>query len=363
MARQLSHLVLSAAALWIAPASLAADDATPLAHYAFEADEALDTGPDSFAVFEPSHGDVSLTAAFRVSGRRAVLLHDMPGDGDFPELQGYFPLRVDGVLSIRFAVMTPDPAMPWNVALAGPEGFMLEPGGIAFWLKAQDGVLRHVTDSIPVRLVSLRPFVWYFVDLRYDVAAGRYDLTIREESNLAPLVRLRQQPGASSAAASPIDKFSFVGDVERDAAACDLFVDDISLALSPAMSLPPFVAPGRRALFVDEWLQALRIDESSSDHERAFVAAIQRGDFNAAESKALDQAQINTHDAVWRERAGDAAYLLGDRVNALRRYIAATELDPSRALAWLKRADLHHLFGEVEAERRCRERIYGALHE
>ncbi|MFN7966680.1 MAG: hypothetical protein U0V87_13435 [Acidobacteriota bacterium] len=362
MARRLPRLVLSAAALWFAP-MLHADDAMPIAHYAFEAGEALDTGPDSFAVFEPAHGDVTLTAAFRVSGRRAVLLHDVPGDGDFPELQGYFPLRTDGVLSIRFALMTPDPAMPWNVALAGPEGFMLRPGGIAFWLEAEDGVLRHVSDSIPKRLLSLRSFVWYFIDVRYDVAAGSYDLTIREESREAPLIDLRRQPGASAAIASPIDKFSFVGDVEHDAHASDLFVDDISLALSPATPLPPIVAPGRRALFVDEWLRTLRADNVADENERLFIDAIQRSDFSGAQNVALDQIRRHDRDATWTERAGDAAYLLGDRVNALRRYVAATELDPSRVLAWLKRADMHHLFGEVDAERRCRERIYGALHE
>jgi hypothetical protein len=43
---------------------------------------------------------VRLSDAFHLSGHRAVELKDVPGDSDFPELQGYFPCRApDGSTS------------------------------------------------------------------------------------------------------------------------------------------------------------------------------------------------------------------------------------------------------------------------
>src|SRR5262249_29841148 len=79
------------AALALAAAlALGAAPATVLVRYGFD-DDALDTGPDTFAVFRAAHGRVGLSSAFRVSGYRSVEISDVHGNGDFSELQGYFP--------------------------------------------------------------------------------------------------------------------------------------------------------------------------------------------------------------------------------------------------------------------------------
>lgn len=346
MARQLPRLALTGlVGLALATPLTPASDEALIARYEFEAKEALATGPDTFAVFRPLQGDVSLTRLFRFSGEQAVLLRDVPADGEFPELQGYFPERTSGTLVLRFALMSPDPQMPWNVALAGPKRFVLQKDGIAFWLKAEAGVMRHVSDSIPKKLLAIRPYVWYLVEVRYDIDAGRYDLSVREENATTPQVALRGQPNATASPASSVDKFSFVGDVEYDAAESTVVVDDIVIATSPTTELPPFVAPGRRALFVTTYLDPQ-------------VAAI---DAATAQDEALAQIERGEEPAVGYERAGDAAYRLGTYQIALERYIAATDLDPTRVIAWLKRADMHYLLHDLEGERNCRERIFGAL--
>ena len=60
--------------------------------YSFD-DDLLDTGPDTFAVFQFGQGSVTLSTMYRFSGYRSVEIRDVPGDKSFPELQGYFPLR------------------------------------------------------------------------------------------------------------------------------------------------------------------------------------------------------------------------------------------------------------------------------
>jgi len=68
-----------------------------LASYSF--DDTVATGPDTFAIWQGARhtatgkGRVSLSTAFHVSGYRSVEIKDVAGDGDFPELQGYFPAR------------------------------------------------------------------------------------------------------------------------------------------------------------------------------------------------------------------------------------------------------------------------------
>ena len=108
-------------------------------------------------------------------------IRDVAGNGDFSELQGYFPTQRTGRVFAHFALLTARPEEELNVALAGPRRFQLGKDGIAFWLATREGRFVHVSDSIPKKLAPVRGFAWYIVDVAYDVAAGRYDLTIHEE--------------------------------------------------------------------------------------------------------------------------------------------------------------------------------------
>ncbi len=226
-----------------------------LVSYSF--DEAIATGPDTFAIWQGARhtstgrGRVSLSTAFHVSGSRSVEIKDVAGDGDFPELQGYFPVRGTGRLFFHFAFLTTDPKEELNVALAGPRFFQLEKDGIAFWLGTREGGLVHISDSIPKRLVPVEAFVWYTVDVAYDVAPGTYALTIHREGQEQALVALRDQPNAARKAASAINKFSFVGSPHNDLSNVVYYVDDVVVGTDESVTTHPFVAPGRRKLFVD----------------------------------------------------------------------------------------------------------------
>src|SRR6266571_6760810 len=93
-----------------------------LAKYSFD-DQLTDTGPDTFAVFQNAKGHVRLVSNIRYSGYRSIELRDVAGDGDFPELQGYFPERKTGELYFHFAMLVVNPDQTLNVALAGPSHF------------------------------------------------------------------------------------------------------------------------------------------------------------------------------------------------------------------------------------------------
>jgi tetratricopeptide (TPR) repeat protein len=229
-----------------------------LVSYSFDDHEVV-TGPDTFAVFEKARGRVDLSATFRFSGYRSVEIQDVAGDGQFPELQGYFPLRRSGELFAHFAILTTDAMEPFNVALAGPQWFSVRKDGIGFWLEAREGVLFHHSDSMPRRLFPLRPFVWYVVDIRYRVEAGIYDLTIHEEGYEDPVISLNQQLNASAQPGSAVDKFSFIGDRGEDTSNVVYYVDDVVLSADEQVPLPPFVAPGRRKMFIDAWLEYERL--------------------------------------------------------------------------------------------------------
>ena len=79
-----------------------------LVSYGFD-DVELATGPDTFAVFARSRGTVRLNSSNKLSGYRSVEIRDVAGDGDFPELQGYFTPRSRGKLFLHFAFMTATP--------------------------------------------------------------------------------------------------------------------------------------------------------------------------------------------------------------------------------------------------------------
>ena len=223
-----------------------------LVRYSFD-DGLTDTGPDTFAVFQNAKGHVRLSPELRYSGYRSIELRDVAGDGDFPELQGYFPERKNGNLYFHFAMLVANPNEPLNVALAGRSHFSITEHGIAFWLKTRDGMLFHVSDSIPKKLFQVDPFTWYVVDTRLDITGGTYDLTIRKEGTAEPLVALKEQPNSANAPGSSVDKFSFVGSVFEDDSNVTFYVDDVILGTDEKVTLGPFVAPGRRKLFIDRW--------------------------------------------------------------------------------------------------------------
>ena len=115
-----------------------------LVSYSFD-DNTLTTGPDTFRIFQNARGFVRLSSANRFSGYRSIEIHDVAGDKDFPELQGYFPARTRGKLFLHFALTTADPSEELNIALAGPAGFGLARGGI-----------EEAVPNAAVRLVSRR---------------------------------------------------------------------------------------------------------------------------------------------------------------------------------------------------------------
>ena len=227
-----------------------AAQAGSLVSYSFD-DDRLDTGPDTFRIFEHSRGRARLSPEFRYSGYYSVEIRDAADDGGFPELQGYFPVQDSGTLHVRFAFMTPDPLEPFNIALAGPEWFSMKRDGIGFWLKNRHGYFYHVSDSMPKRLAPIVPFIWYLVDLTYHVDAGDYDLIIHEEYRDDPLVDIRQVTNATHSPQSRINVFSFIGDLP-DKSNAVFYVDDVEIH-SDRVGPRALVAPGRRKLFVDYW--------------------------------------------------------------------------------------------------------------
>lgn len=229
----------------------AAPPAAPAVFVSYSFDDDVATGPDTFAIYRYGKGHVRLSQAFHVSGYRSVELRDVKGDGAFPELQGYFPEQRRGRLYFHFAFLVANPREELNIALAGPRWFQKEKDGIAFWLGTRGGRLVHVTDQVEKGLLAVEPFVWYAVDVAYDVDRGRYDLSLVREGQAEPLVALREQPNTPGRPGSAVDKFSFVGAPFADTSNVDYFVDDVTLSSDRPPARRPFVAPGRRKLFVD----------------------------------------------------------------------------------------------------------------
>jgi tetratricopeptide (TPR) repeat protein len=379
-ARHAGAIFAAAVALAATPTpaadALATARGSVLASYSFDDDVA--TGPDTFAVWQGARhnkggrGHVRLSEAFRLSGHRAVELKDVAGDGDFPELQGYFPVQGAGRLYFHFAFLTTDPAQELNVALAGPRFFQMEKDGIAFWLGTRDGRLVHYSDSIPKRLFVPQAFTWYVVDVAYDISAGRYDLVIRTEGESAPLVSLRSQPNTTSRPGSAVDKFSFVGSPFADRSSVVYYVDDVVIGSDASVTRLPFTAPGRRKLFIDlfgEYQRLLRerprclpalgpedlgfdADDLEALSRAGFSDALQRllegtpGPRVSSEQGPEHWRRVLAAAAGWSE--GCAALERGDGVQALDRFTAAADevpggplypLSAALALAALKRID------------------------
>jgi tetratricopeptide (TPR) repeat protein len=237
--------------------SVAAPPSSILVQYSFD-DGLLDTGPDTFTVFQKAKGSVRLNTQNRFSGYRSIEIRDVAGDKDFPELQGYFAARTRGKVFAHFALMLTDPAEELNIALAGPEWFALRKNGIGFWLKTIDGFLCHHSDSMPKKLFAVTPFTWYVLNVVYDVDAGAYSLVIYREGQPDPIIALADQPNASNQAGSAVDKFSFIGDAGTDLSDVVYYVDDVVVGADESITQLLFVAPGRRKLFVDYWNDSQR---------------------------------------------------------------------------------------------------------
>jgi len=256
-ARRLAPAAAAILAILVSAPSAAAPPPGLLVGYSFD-DDQVASGPDTFAVYRAAQGHVGLSTAFRLSGYRSVEIRDAAGDLRFPELQGYFPKREHGTLYAHFALLTTDSREAFNVALAGPEWFALAKDGIGFWLQGRNGFLYHYSDSMPKKLTPLRPFVWYVVDLTYRVDEGNYDLLIREEGQAQPLVVRQDQANAASQPGSAVDKFSFIGDHGDDLSNVVYYVDDVILTADGPVDTQSFAAPGRRRLYIDAWLDAMR---------------------------------------------------------------------------------------------------------
>jgi hypothetical protein len=340
------HFVLAAALL-----AAAGDSPHTLVRYSF--DEHVDTGPDTFRVFQYSKGTVALASNARLSGWQSLEIRDVAGDGTFPELQGYFALRRHGRLYAHFAFLTTDVSQDLNIALAGPGHFALRKDGMAFWIAVKDGALVHypatrtrgpvrlagIGDCVPTRLLAVEPFLWYVVDLTYDVDAGTYDLVVQQEGRAEAVVRLEKQKNAVGQRASAVDKFSFIGDLE-DAGSVTYYVDDIVIGTDERIRQLPFVAPGRRKLFVDRFADAER-----RTRERSCLPVLDPSDFGftSADVAALSGAGLlGVLEALSDARVSPLPATTGLDEDTRRRLDAASHWasgcaallgDPTRALA------------------------------
>jgi hypothetical protein len=337
-------------------AAAAGDPPAPLVSYSFEDD--VDTGPDTFAIFQHAQGTVRLAGEMRLSGSRSLEIRDVPRDGTFPELQGYFELRRTGRLYAHFAFLTTDTSQDFNVALAGPAHFTIQPDGIAFWLASRRGMLVHypstrpagplrlprVLDAAPTPLLKLEPFLWYVADVAYDIDAGTYDLTVRQEGRPAPVVQRTRQRNAAHQPGSAVDKFSFIGDLD-DAFAAAYYVDDIVIGTDENIVQLPFAAPGRRRFFVDRF-----VDAAQRTRQTSCLPVLDAADLGltASDLQALKRAglleALGTLAAGGKLDPSRLAALEGDprrRLEAAGQWAegcAALSSDAARALAAFERA-------------------------
>jgi len=218
--------------------------------YDFESVD-IASGPDTFELFEASTAEVSLSSQYAFRGSHSLHLQDRANNRTFPEFQGYFPTVSNGTLNIGFALMTPTPNEPFNIAFAGSQHFRLTQDGIGFWLLNDAGTLRHMSDSIPKRLFNLTAYQWYWFEIELDVSNGTYSLLVRDEAG-RKIVNLIDQTHPSNTKKSSLRKYSFAGDMS-DRGSADFYIDEFVLRTDYADSPSPLIAPGRRTLFVDQW--------------------------------------------------------------------------------------------------------------
>jgi hypothetical protein len=342
----------------------------------YDFDQASDSGPDTYRLFQRPSGSVDLSRSFRISGERSLRLSEGRQDGSFSEFLGFFEPQSRGSVYVQFYVLLTDPAQRFNFALAGERWFLsYEKHGHALWLATRDGDLAHQSAGEWRTLLTPRAFSWYFVDLVYDVDAGSYDLAVYEEGADRPVVDLRDQKNTSSQPGSSIRYYSFIGDLEDEDEAM-IYVDDLLIATDQAARTRPFVAPGRRSFFVDRF--AVGTDKLSSKAQQDLLfEARQLAGWTAVElttepvsgqpsEKLSQQATTALLDfgPARVELAGDEAFRHRDWQLAedLYRLVARfSGTGPVADRVLLKLADVYFLRGDVAAERAARERIFGRL--
>ncbi len=295
-----------------------------LVWYDFDGSE-IETGPYTLSVFEDAQGSVSLSSTYPFSGHRAVEIRAVAGDAEFAELQGFFPDKETGRLFIHFAFMVAEPYEPLNIALAGFSHFRMVKDGIGFWLKTENGVLHHVTAGQEEDLFRVEGFAWYVVDVTYDIDRGTYDLTIAEEGQDEPVVSIVDHPNAVGIPGSKLRKFSFIGDPPGlDRSNVRFYVDDIIITADGPIHQTPFVAPGRRMLFVDlfdYW-------QSRLYKEPRCLPALDHGDFGISSTDLYtlaDLGQLERFDER-ADRRREVQSLPEDVPEYLRRLLQGMEL-------------------------------------
>ncbi|MDA8018473.1 MAG: hypothetical protein MPN21_13610, partial [Thermoanaerobaculia bacterium] len=276
-----------------------------MAAYDFEEDHP--SGPDTFWVREEGDLRVDLSAAFRTSGERSLRIEDVAGDRDFAEFLGYLEERVDGAVFWQFYVLFTDPGDTHNFGISGVEWFLDRSlHGQAFWLQVKDGHLRHHEAEGWSDLITVEPFRWYFVDWLYDIDRGRYDLRIFGEGEEKPLVDVRDAMNYTGEVGSSVRYFSFIGDLD-DATDPTYFVDDVLFAADPELRLAPFVAPGRRQLFVDRWRRAPLEKKGLADRVHAaqrLLARVNVDDLDETQIQQIESAADHLVAARRLEEAG-----------------------------------------------------------
>ena len=85
-----------------------------------------------------------------------------------------------------------------------------------------------------------------------------YDRIIHREGQEKVWSRCNKQANAPNHQGSAVDKFSFIGDTGEDTSNVTYYVDDVVIGTDERIVQVPFVAPGRRKLFVDYWNDSQR---------------------------------------------------------------------------------------------------------
>ena len=326
--------------------------AAVLAAYDFE--DPVASGPDTFWARHADGGVIDLTTAFRFSGERSLRLREAAGNGDFVEFLAYFAERTTGAVFVQFYVLFADPGERFNFGLAGERWFLArERGGHAVWLQtSEDRLLQH-TASASQSLATVRTFTWYFVDLVYHVDSGSYDVALWQEGVDDALVDLRGVRAYHDHDASPVKFASFIGDLE-DQGHFDVFIDDLLIASDPSVRLGPFVAPGRRSLFVD------RLPSPAPPPDAPRQDLIEAGWRLLREHP---DGQVPPELEIVAEQAADEALRGGELslAEVLYERLRQGPWTPLAQRAMLKLADVHHLLGHVDEERELREAIYGRV--